>query len=195
MILLLSFIAFLASFVGMAMMIYRAFPRLVDITVVEHRKFALFGIENVHILEYKEPTAVFRKKLFISLEKILRRVRGWVLKLDTALSRSIEFVQQKIQAAILPRTDENHESRIMNQETRSPETAKNAMNNVPTVSHSELPMVNPSTAFKTGEAQPENLLVIREKPKTPPRGRRIVRDITGSTLPIEKREGQKDISF
>lgn len=87
-------------------MIIRIFPELSQVTVAHHRKFSFLGIEDVHILEYKAPADLAKKKAFLFLEKGLRRVRALVLKLDNFLTQHIESVQQKNQALNAPKAPE-----------------------------------------------------------------------------------------
>lgn len=143
-------------------MIYRAFPRLAEVVVVQHKQFALFGIENVHMLEYKEPTEIARKKLFISLEKFLRRIRGWILKLDIVLSKLIEIVQQKNQ-----------------------KPATNKITEEPALPAVKAPEIMPTKLEQRNiapKSEIQNLIVIKEKPKNPPRRKRIVQDIAVSKV-------------
>ncbi len=164
-----SLIIFIASITGIVILIIRAFPRLIYVTVVQHKKFSLFGIENIHILEYRAPSEVLRKKIFISLEKILRRMRGLVLRLDTILSRAIEAVQQKNQASTLSEVREEY----------------------------PLPVIAPDNARTVLETH--NLIVIKEKPKIVPRRRRIMQDISGKPNKAELTKNDnndtKDVSF
>lgn len=93
--LILSFIIFVGSIVAMSWMVFRLFPELSQVTIVHHKHFSFLGIENVHILEYKKPAEVLRKNFFIFLEKTLRRMRSFILKMDNINSRALEFIQQK----------------------------------------------------------------------------------------------------
>lgn len=93
--LIATFTIFLLGLCGMLWMIARAFPRIATIAVVQHRRFSFLGIENVHILEYKSPKEVFKRRFFVSLEKFFRRLHTFLLKFDNTVSRGIEWTQQK----------------------------------------------------------------------------------------------------
>ena len=96
--LIISFIIFLFSILGIFWMVYRMFPELAHVSIVQHKKFSFFGIEEIHILQYKHPSEVLKKNIYVFFEKTLRRIRFVILKLDNILSKNIEKVQQKNQA-------------------------------------------------------------------------------------------------
>ena len=167
--LLFSLIIFIASIVGMGILIIRAFPRLIHVAVVQHKKFSLFGIENIHILEYKAPSEVLRKKILIFFEKILRRTRGLILKIDTILSNAIEVVQQKNQTSTLSGVREEH----------------------------PLPVATPDILPQIPGIH--NLIIVKEKPKALLRRRRIVQDIISKPQKTEltgnDHNDTKNVSF
>lgn len=108
--LILSFIIFFGSIVAMGWMVFRLFPKLAQITVVHHKHFSFLGIENVHILEYRAPAEILRKNFFIFLEKMLRRIRSFILKMDTVNSRALEFIQHKRQTIQSSESVESHDA-------------------------------------------------------------------------------------
>ena len=115
--LLLSFILFIGSFAFLIWMVVRVFPELSHVTVIRHKQFSFLGIEDVHIIEYKLHKHVLKKDFFIFLEKMLRRFRSIVLKLDNLLSSGIEDVQQKAQSIdspVAPRPNPADLSKIKN---------------------------------------------------------------------------------
>ena len=111
-------------------MVLRAYPRIATITVIHHRRFSFLGIENVHILEYKSPAEIFKKRFFVSLEKFFRRVRAFLLKLDTATTRGIEWTQVKRESAppvISMQENIEHHSIPMNEISASHNTKENTI--------------------------------------------------------------------
>ena len=91
--LIFTFILFLFGTSGLVCMILRAFPRIATIAVAQHKRFSFLGVENVHILEYKYPSDIFKNRFFLLIEKNFRRIRAFLLKFDNAISHGIEWAQ------------------------------------------------------------------------------------------------------